>query len=164
MVKPVWSLRQIVSQLTNWEMRWDTNTPIAYAFYTQPYGFLGNPPNFSPFSVQQREALARHAELIADVANIRFVNVADNGQQPGYVNPRIAFFNINHVNAPFWGVAQDFVTDSDNPPYGRAYGATFDGQPLSGQRPGRLVDRRIEPAQADARAAAHARARSSRPL
>ena len=124
MVKPVWSFGQIVAQLTNWEMRWDTSTAIAYAFYGQPYSFLGNPPNFSPFSIQQREALARHAELIADVANLRFVNVADNGQAPGFGNQRIAFFNINHANAPFWGVAQDFVTDSDNPPYGRAYGAT----------------------------------------
>ena len=124
MAKPVWSFGQIVAQLTNWELRWDTNSPIAYAFYTQSYSFLGNPPNFSPFSELQRQALARHAELIADVANIRFANAADNGQQPGVGNQRIAFFNINHANAPFWGVAQDFVTANPDPPYGRMYGAT----------------------------------------
>ena len=123
MAKPVWSLGQIVSQLTNWELRWDTQAPIAYAFYSQPYAFLGNPPGFSAFSDLQRQAMARHVELIADVANISFVNVADNGQEPGIDNQRIAFFNINYNNAPFWGIAQDFVTANADPPYGRMYGA-----------------------------------------
>ncbi len=124
MAKPVWTWGQIVSQLTNWELRWDTQTPIAYAFYSQPYSFLGNPPGFSSFSELQRQAMARHAELIADVANIRFVEATDNGQQPGVGNQRIAFFNINHNNAPFWGIAQDFVAASQEPPMGRMYGAT----------------------------------------
>lgn len=124
MVKPVWSVTQIVSQLTNWEMRWNTQNPVAYSFYAAPYAFLGNPPNFSPFSAEQRAALARHAELIADVANIRFSEVPDNGQEPSVANSRISFFNINHANAPFWGVAQDFVTDNVDPPMGRVYGAT----------------------------------------
>ena len=123
-MKPVWSVTQIVSQLTNWEMRWNTQNPVAYSFYNVAYAFLGNPPNFSPFSAEQRAAMARHVELIADVANIRFNEVADNGQEPSVGNPRIAFFNINHQNAPFWGVAQDFVTDNPDPPIGRVYGAT----------------------------------------
>lgn len=123
-MKPVWSVTQIVSQLTNWEMRWNTQNPVAYSFYAAPYAFLGNPPNFSPFSVEQRAALARHVELIADVANIRFIEVADNGQAPGVGNSRISFFNINHQNAPFWGVAQDFVTDGVFAPFERVYGAT----------------------------------------
>ena len=50
MTKPVWSLSQIVAQLTNWELRWDTQTPIAYAFYTQAHSFLSINVNFSPFS------------------------------------------------------------------------------------------------------------------
>jgi serralysin len=123
MTKPVWTLSEIVAQLTNWELRWDTQTPIAYAFYAQPHGFLSVNVNFSPFSALQRQALARHVELVADVCNLSFVNVADNGQAPGIANPRIGFYNVNHQNVPFWGAAMDFVTENDDSPHGRMYGA-----------------------------------------
>ncbi len=123
MTKPVWSLSQIVAQLANWEARWDTQTPIAYAFYTQAHSFLSINVNFSPFSVLQRQALARHMELVSDVCNLSFVNVPDNGQAPGVTNQRIGFYNVNHQNVPFWGVATDFVTEHENAPHGRFYGA-----------------------------------------
>ncbi|HYI46891.1 MAG TPA: M10 family metallopeptidase C-terminal domain-containing protein [Allosphingosinicella sp.] len=122
-MKPVWTLGQIVSQLTNWEARWDNQAPIAYAFYTQPHSFLSINVNFSPFSALQRQALARHMELVSDVCTLTFTNVADNGQPPGQSNQRIGFYNVNHQNVPFWGVAMDFVTDSEDAPYGRMYGA-----------------------------------------
>lgn len=123
MAKPVWTLSQIVAQLTNWEARWDTQTPIAYAFYTQPHSFLTINVNFSPFSLQQRQALARHMELVSDVCNLTFVNVADNGQPPSEANRRIGFYNVNHQNVPFWGVAMDFVTEHEDIPSGQMYGA-----------------------------------------
>jgi len=121
-MKPVWTSDQIVAQLTNWEMRWNTATPIAYAFLTQAYGFLGPSPNFSAFSAAQRTALTRHMELVADVANLTFVQVADNGQPGSQLNRRIGFYNVNHADVPYWGVAKDYVTQNDDAPYGQIYG------------------------------------------
>ncbi len=121
-MKPVWTLDQIVAQLTNWQARWDVHVPIAYAFYTQGHGFLGATPNFSPFSALQRAALERHMALVADVANVTFENVADNGVAPGVLNRRIGFYNVNHPDVPYWGVAKDFVTAGNFPPYGQMFG------------------------------------------
>jgi serralysin len=122
-MKPVWTPGQIVAQLTNWEMRWDSQAPIAYAFYTQGHSFLGATPNFSIFSPAQRQALARHMELVSDVANVAFANVPDNGVAPGILNRRIGFYNVNHSDVPYWGVAKDFVTASETIPYGQLFGA-----------------------------------------
>jgi serralysin len=121
MTKPLWTSQQIVAQLTNWEARWSTATAIPYTFYTQAYGFLGATFNFSAFSGPQRAAVMRNMELVSDVANIAFVNVADNGTVPGVANPRIGFYNNNSVNVPYWGVAQDYVTASETVPYGQIY-------------------------------------------
>ena len=122
-MKPVWSLEQVVAQLTNWQARWDVNAPVPYSFYEKPAAHLGQPPGFSSFSFAQREALARAAQLISDVCGLSFANVPDNGLEPGAGNPRISFFNINYSNAPFWGAAQNFATDNPEPPMGRLYGA-----------------------------------------
>ena len=122
-MKPVWSLEQVVAQLTNWQARWDLSAPVAYSFYEKPAAHLGQPPGFSSFSFAQREALARAAQLISDVCGLSFVNLPDNGQEPSAANSRIGFFNINSSNAPFWGAAQNFTSDSEEPPMGRLYGA-----------------------------------------
>lgn len=121
-MKPVWTTEQIVAQLTNWGALWDTQTPIAFTFLTQPYGYLGSSPNFSVFSPAQRAALTRHMELIADVANLSFVEVPDNGQPGGPANRRIGFYNVNHVNVPYWGVAKDYSVQSETEPNGEIYG------------------------------------------
>lgn len=121
MTKPVWTSQQIVAQLSNWEARWNTENAIAYTFYTQAYGFLGQTFNFSPFSAAQRAAEMRNMALVSDVANISFVNVADNGSAHGPANPGIGFYNNNGSNVPYWGVAQDYQTASENVPYGQIY-------------------------------------------
>jgi len=122
-MKPVWTTTQIVAQLTNWEARWNNQAPISYTFLTQPYGYLGSSPNFTQFSALQREALTRHMQLISDVANLSFVEVPDNGLPGGAGNRRIGFYNVNHSNVPYWGVAKDYATEKeDAPPYGEIYG------------------------------------------
>ena len=122
-MKPVWTREQIVGQLTNWEARWDNQAPVAYTFLTQPYAWLGSTPNFSPFSTLQRAALARHMQLIADVANLSFAEVADNGLAGGPTNQRIGFHNVNLNTVPYWGIAKDFSTEQADAPYGEIYAA-----------------------------------------
>lgn len=122
-MKPVWSLDQIVDQLTNWDLRWNNQAPIAYAFYAQPAAHLGGPPNFSSFSFLQQQALARAMQLVSDVCNLSFVNVPDNGQAPSAANPRIGFFNLNSPTVPFWGAAMNISSQSSDPPMGTMYGA-----------------------------------------
>jgi serralysin len=121
-MKPVWTREQIVGQLTNWEARWDNHAAISYTFLTQPYSYLGSTPNFSIFSTAQRTALARHLQLISDVANLSFAEVADNGQAGGPANKRIGFYNVNHSTVPFWGVAKDYSTQYPTEPNGEIYG------------------------------------------
>jgi serralysin len=121
-MKPIWTSEQIVAQLTNWEARWDSQAAIAYTFLTQPYAYLGSTPNFSAFTAAQRTALTRHMELIADVANLSFVEVPDNGQAGGPLNRRIGFYNVNHSNVPYWGVAKDYSTEHEDSPNGEIYG------------------------------------------
>ena len=121
-MKPVWTSEQIIAQLTNWEARWNNQAPIAYTFLTQSYSYLGSSPNFSMFSFAQRAALTRHMELIADVANLSFVEVPDNGQAGGPGNKRIGFYNVNHMNVPYWGVAKDYSVQSETEPNGEIYG------------------------------------------
>ena len=121
-MKPVWTLQQIVSRLTNWEARWSQAAPIPYAFYTQNWAHLGGMPNFSAFSPGQRAAVTRISELVSDICNITFVNVPDNGLPPGPGNERIAFHNVNSSTVPYWGAARNYEVDSETPPYGRIYG------------------------------------------
>ena len=122
-MKPVWTSEQIVAQLTNWEARWSTQAPIAYTFLTAPYAWLGSTPNFSAFSALQRAAEVRHMQLIADVANLTFVEVPDNGQPGSQTNRRIGFHNVNQASVPYWGVAKDFVTEHEESPNGQLYAA-----------------------------------------
>lgn len=121
-MKPVWTTEQIVAQLTNWEARWNTQTPIAYTFLTQPYAYLGSSPNFSAFSAAQRAAETRNMQLVSDVANLSFVEVPDNGQPGGPANKRIGFYNVNSSNVPYWGAAKDYSVQSETEPNGEIYG------------------------------------------
>lgn len=122
MAKPVWSVDQIVSQLTNWGTFWSDGQPIAYSFYNAPPAHLGFPPGYSSFTPDQRASLARTLELIADVANVSFVEVADNGLQPGEGNERLSLYNIDSANAPYWGALTFLPTESEVIPYGRILG------------------------------------------
>ena len=121
-MKPVWTTEQIVDQLTNWGAYWNTQTPIPYTFLTQPYSYLGPSPNFSPFSAAQRAAEVRNMALVADVANLSFVEVPDNGQPGGPANRRIGFYNVNQNSVPYWGAAKDYSVQSEIEPNGEIYG------------------------------------------
>lgn len=122
-MKPVWTTDEIIGQLANWEGRWSQDEPVAYSFYEAPAPHLGRPPGYSSFSAVQREATARAFDLIADVANISFVEVPDNGTLPGADNQRISFFNIDYANAAFWGVLATYQRENEAPPFGEVCGA-----------------------------------------
>ena len=123
-MKPVWTLQQIVSRLTNWEGRWSQSAPVAYTFYTQSWAHLGGMPNFSTFSPAQRAAVARITELVSDICNITFVNVPDNGLAPGPGNERIGFHNADSSTIPYWGAARNYEVDSETPPFGQIHGVS----------------------------------------
>ncbi len=123
MSKPLWSTDQIVNQLTNWQAAWDDDSPIAYTFYESVAPHLGFPPNFSPFSAAQREAVTRMLAMISDVANVDFVLVADNSQAPSQTNQRFGLFNVYGANVPYWGAATHWSMASETIPYGEIYGA-----------------------------------------
>jgi len=109
MPKPVWTVDQIAAHLTRKGAVWQTDSPIPYAYYTGPAPHLASPPNFSIFSADQRQALARIFQLVSDVANISFVEVPDNGEKPGGGNSRIGFYNANSSSLPFWGAASNYI-------------------------------------------------------
>ena len=108
MPKPVWSVEQIAAHLTRDKIVWGAGATIPYAFYAAPAPHLGSTPNFSTFSGDQRQALAKVFELIADVAQVTFAEVPDNAQKPGPDNSRIGFYNVNASTVPFWGAATNF--------------------------------------------------------
>ena len=116
MPKPVWSVEQIAAYLVRNRIAWPVGETVAYSFYTIPAAHLGSVPNFSTFSPAQRQALAGIFDLIADIVPLNFHEVPDNGQDPGWANKRIGFYNLNSQTVPFWGAATNFdVAASGNP-------------------------------------------------
>lgn len=122
-MKPVWTLDQVVAQLTNWQARWNNSIPIPYLFYAQSLPHHDYKLGFSPFSQDEIESLQRTMQLISDVANVSFVNVGNSVQPPSFSNQFIGFYTVNTSAAAFWGAATDFATQSETVPYGAIYGA-----------------------------------------
>ena len=120
-MKPVWTLEQVVGQLTNWQIRWNTSAPVPYVFYTQPLPHHNFSIGFTAFSQAERLSLQHAMQLIADVANISFVNIPDPGQPPSSLNRFIGFYTVNTSTAAFWGAASDYVTQNGDLP-GDIYG------------------------------------------
>ena len=90
---PAWSLDQISAQLLRWDARW-AETTIPYAFYAaRPPHLAGDSwwTGFRAFNAAQQQATHRAFELIADIVDLDFVNVADNQLPPGAGNGRITF-------------------------------------------------------------------------
>jgi len=113
MPKPVWTVSQIAAHLIRPGIAWSTQSPVSYAFYGAPAPHLGQSwPNFSPFSAEQRHALAWVFQLVSDVADISFTQVPDNGQAPGPANSRIGFYNVNGSTVPFWGAATNYSIET----------------------------------------------------
>lgn len=91
--QPVWSLGQIVDNFLRWDARWAPTT-ISYSFYTaRPSHQSGEPAynGFRAFTPAQQTATALAFDLIADIVNLNFVEVADNQQPVGPTNQRITF-------------------------------------------------------------------------
>jgi serralysin len=90
--KPVWSLPQIVDALTRWDARWPGE--VLYSFYgTTPAHLAGESDwnGFVSFSPEQRAAARDVFAMIAEIANITFREVPDDGSWPGAANPRFTF-------------------------------------------------------------------------
>ena len=106
-LKPVWDDSQVLANIIRLGA-WIPNGPIAFSFPDQPppYGQF-QPPGFSPFTQAQRTAVRDAMMYIADVANLTFVEVADNRQEPGSGNRRITYFGVS-VQQEFSGSARNY--------------------------------------------------------
>ena len=105
--KPVWSLDQIVAALTRWDARWGPET-VPYTFYTSAPAHLAGKQDwqgFVSFSPEQREAARLAMDLIADVANLHFIERPDDGTVPSGANPRLTFSTSLSTAQHFTGYA-----------------------------------------------------------
>jgi Ca2+-binding RTX toxin-like protein len=104
--KPVWSLDQIVQNFDRWHAAWPPGTVVRYTFYNElPEAHAGDQyyAGFVPFNSEQREAVRSVLTLISDIANIWFVEVADNGQTPWEDHGKIGFANSSTMPNYAWG-------------------------------------------------------------
>lgn len=121
-MKPVWTLDQVVAQLTNWQARWNNAIPIPYVFYAQSLPHHDFTAGFSPFNQDEIQSLQHAMLLVSDVANVTFANIGNSVQPPGFSNQFIGFYTINTPAAAFWGAATDYATQNEDVPYGGIYG------------------------------------------
>jgi serralysin len=123
-MKPVWTDDQVVAQLTHWGGRWNNSVPVPFMFYTQWLPHHQYKTGFAAFTEAERQSLLLTMQLVSDVANISFVNIASTAQWPSASNPFMGFYTINQASAAFWGAATRYVTDGSGPPepMGRIYG------------------------------------------
>lgn len=92
-VLPVYTLGQVIDNFLRWDARWGPTT-IAYSFYgARPAHQSGEPAynGFRAFTAAQQAATTLAFDLIADIVNLNFVQVADNQQPVGPNNQRITF-------------------------------------------------------------------------
>jgi serralysin len=102
--KPVWSLDQILANLMRWDGRWEAPLSIPFSFYDVRPAHLTNAPlyqGFVAFDEAQRQATRTALEVISDVANLKFVEVPDDGLDPGPAVARLTYArgNWGHANA-----------------------------------------------------------------
>ncbi|HWT12799.1 MAG TPA: M10 family metallopeptidase C-terminal domain-containing protein [Allosphingosinicella sp.] len=115
--KPVFTSDQIVAQLTRLGVWNAPEAPIAYAFLEQRPSYLAFETTFAPFSDYQRSGAERAFGLVAEVANISFARVADNGLEPSPTNQRLTFYQIG-VNAQYSGSTSPYQYDTSPEIYG----------------------------------------------
>ncbi|HEV2865510.1 MAG TPA: M10 family metallopeptidase, partial [Allosphingosinicella sp.] len=116
--KPVYSDDQIVAQITRLGVWNSPSTPIAYAFLEQRPSYLPYESSFAPFSATERADAAKAFALISEVAGLSFVEVPNNGQEPGPSNQRITFRTLS-VEQPFYsGSASTYQYDGSSEIYG----------------------------------------------
>ncbi|HEX8525763.1 M10 family metallopeptidase C-terminal domain-containing protein, partial [Allosphingosinicella sp.] len=100
--KPNVTKEVYVAQLTRVGVWATPGSPIQYAFLEQKPSYLPNEQGWVAFSAAQRAAVQNAFAMISEVVNLTFVQVADNQQQPGPSNPRIAFY-ANSINLNYSG-------------------------------------------------------------
>ncbi|MFN3387639.1 MAG: M10 family metallopeptidase [Allosphingosinicella sp.] len=124
-MKPVWTLDQVVAQLTHWGGKWDTAVPVAFMFYSQSMAHHQHKTGFAAFSEAERQSLLQSMQLVSDVANISFVNIPSALMAPSKTNNFLGFYTINDASKPWGGYALRFIVDGSGPPepMGRIYGA-----------------------------------------
>src|SRR5262245_25680458 len=86
--KPSWTLPQITANLTHWNAAWGPSSAVSYAFLTSlpPYeAGEADYQGFSAFNATQKAAAKLAFSLISDVANVKFVEVADNHSSTGRI-------------------------------------------------------------------------------
>ena len=107
--KTVWSESQIVSNLERLHLKWQGVGPtVTYQFYDAAPAGLPSTVAFSPLTADER-ALARQAfAQLADVANIHFVEAADNGVY-GAASGRVSLFLNSSLADYVWGSTQTFT-------------------------------------------------------
>ena len=115
--KPVFTNEQYVAQLTQLGVWNAPGKPIAFAFLEQRPAYLPFEYSFEPFTAAERTAARKAFGLVAEVANLTFVEVADNGQEPGPSNQRITFRTLS-VNEQYSGSAWTYQNEGSNDIFG----------------------------------------------
>ncbi|HYJ84314.1 MAG TPA: M10 family metallopeptidase C-terminal domain-containing protein, partial [Allosphingosinicella sp.] len=115
--KPHISNEGYVTALTQVGVWANPQNPIQYAFLEQKPAYVPNEPGWVPFSAAQRAAVQNAFAMIAEIVNLTFVQVADNQQQPGPANPRIAFY-ANSVSLAYSGAMFAFRDQGSEEIYG----------------------------------------------
>ncbi len=119
-VPPTFTFEQVMGQFLRWGGAWAGDT-INYSFYNSRPAHLNGDQwwaGFQAFTPAQRQAAYRAFDLIADVVNLDFVEVADNQLQPGAANRRITFGTS--TSFPAWATgAADVNLDANEVVDGR---------------------------------------------
>lgn len=107
--KPIISDQGYVDQITRLGRWYAPQSVIGFAFVEQQPAWALF-PNFAPFDAAQRAATLRAFGLVAEVANLTFAQVADNGLEPGIGNSRITF-HAGSVNSLVSGATLPYFAD-----------------------------------------------------
>jgi Ca2+-binding RTX toxin-like protein len=116
--KPVFTSDQIVAQLTRLGTWNAPDQPIFFAYLEQPPSYLPFEPSFAPFTEDRRAGAERAFALVAQVADLTFAQVADNGAEPGPANQRITFRSVAVEEPVFSGSASLYQLDGSPAIYG----------------------------------------------
>ena len=104
--KPEWSLDQVLANLMRWDARWEAPLSIPFSFYDTRPAHLADSSSyqgFVAFDAAQRAATRTVLDVIADVAGVKFVEVADDGADPGAAIPRLTYARADWGHA--WATA-----------------------------------------------------------
>lgn len=108
--KPVISDEGYVEYLTRFGVWATPLDPIAFTFLEQKPGYFSPSAPFIPFSQFQRAGAIRAFNLVSEVTNLDFVQVANNGQEPAPDN-RVMTFHAVSVDQLYSGSTLAYMDD-----------------------------------------------------